>query len=642
MFNKKRFKNFSIDIEPHEVFLDKLAHREEEKMGISEKKLEVPLKERVAYILFAFFLIVIFTFFSKAFYLQIIEGDKMFVAAENNKGSASLVIPDRGIIYDKNLKKLVSNSATFDFVCDISNFQISSQETSDKIKEISFLLEKEPEQIFEKMQASENPEVLISSNLSHEKLLVLESKINELSGCRIQQNTLREYFLGEIFSPILGYVGRINKDEFASFSGYSFNDYIGKIGIERYYEEYLRGEPGRLKIIRTATGIQISKELTLEPTPGNNLILNIDADLQQKTYEALEKSIKNIKAERGTAVAMDPRSGAILAMVSYPSYDNNLFSKGISSKDFYDLQNNPNLPLFNRPVSAQYPVGSTIKPFEAAAALQEKIISPEKKINDTGFIEIKSKYDPSVSWRFGGIKPHGWVDMRRALAVSSNVYFYTIGGGYSGQQGLGPTRIKKYLDLFGWGQRTGIDITGEATGLVPGPEWKQKNMKEQWWDGDTYNLSIGQSFLKVTPLQVATAYSAIANGGILYKPQIVNKVVESLEQSKQPIKVFEPEIIRKNFIEQEYLEIVKEGMLDCTHQDYGTATSLSLLPVKVAAKTGTAEIGRDGYYNAWIATFAPYENPEIVFVATVESVKGLQSATIPVARDVLGWYFSQK
>jgi penicillin-binding protein 2 len=641
MFFRRKIKNFNTGIEPHEVFLDKLAHKEEEALGISEIKFEVPLKEKISYILFAFFLILIFVLFSKAFYFQVIQGDKMYIAAENNKGSATLVIPERGIIYDKNLKKLVSNSPVFDLVCDKSKFSLITQEIPKKVLDISDILEIDSNYVLEKLRSSENPEVLISQNLSHEKILVLESKISELEGCKIQQNTARDYFNGEIFSHLLGYIGRINKDEYASSSGYSFNDNLGKTGLEQQYESYLRGTPGRLKILKTATGIQVDKELISEPVPGSNLVLNIDAGLQQKIYESLEKSIKNIGAEKGTAIAMDPRNGAVLGLVSYPSYDNNLFSGGISSENFNEIQNNPNLPLFNRAVSAQYPVGSTIKPFEALGALQENLISPDKEINDTGSIELKSKYDSTVIYRFGGVKPHGWVDMRKALAVSSNVYFYTIGGGYGGQQGLGPTRIKKYLDLFGWGEKTNIDLPGEVSGLVPSPEWKQENMKEQWWDGDTYNFSIGQSFLKVTPLQVASAYSAIANGGTLYKPQIVSKIIESLETSKQPIKSFEPEILRSNFVDPKYIEIVKEGMLDCTEKSYGTATSLSLLPVPIAAKTGTAEIGREGYFSAWIATFAPYENPEIVFVVTIEAVKGLQSATIPVARDVLDWYFSK-
>ncbi len=425
-----------------------------------------------------------------------------------------------------------------------------------------------------------------------------------------------------MFSHILGYTGRINQTELDNNSNYAVNDYIGKQGIEKSYEESLRGIPGKFE-----------KEKTLsEPESGKNLVLSIDLGLQNKIYDELKKGIEKIGVKKGAAVALDPRTGQVLALVSYPSYDDNLFAKGILKEEFDKIQNNPSNPLFNRVLSAQYPTGSTIKPFIASGALQEKTISPDKKILDNGFIEIINKYDPSIVYRFSGIEPKGWVDMKKAIAVSSNIYFYTVGGGYGDQQGLGPTRIKKYLELFGWGEKTGIDIPGEFKGFVPSPEWKKQTKNESWWDGDTYNLSIGQSDLKVTPLQVAMAYSSIANGGTLYKPQIVQKIINGQE--------FKPEIIRDNFIDSENLQIVKEGMRDGVL--YGSSATLNSLPVQVASKTGTAETSRKGYYNAWVSAFAPYENPEIVLVTTIEDIQGLGAATLPVAKEVLRWYFSQK
>jgi penicillin-binding protein 2 len=231
--------------------------------------------------------------------------------------------------------------------------------------------------------------------------------------------------------------------------------------------------------------------------------------------------------------------------------------------------------------------------------------------------------------------------MRQAIAVSSNIYFYTIGGGYEGQQGLGPTRIKKYLDLFGWEQKTGIDLPGEFKGFVPSPDWKKQKKNESWWDGDTYNLSIGQSDLQVTPLQVAVAYGAIANGGTLYKPQIVDKIISSTDSSVV-MQDFKPEVVSEKIINNEYLHIVREGMRDGVQKPNGSSFMLNSLPVAVAGKTGTAETGRAGYYNTWSSNFAPYDDPEIVFVATIEGVQGLRSATLPVAHDVLDYYFNKK
>ena len=422
---------------------------------------------------------------------------------------------------------------------------------------------------------------------------------------------------------------------------YAINDSSGKSGLEKSYEQYLRGIPGKLEFQKTAVGIQKGQEIISEPISGNNVVLNIDSDLQQKIYEELEKSIKNVGSKKGSAVALDPRNGQVLALVSFPSYDNNLFAKGISQKDLDLLLNDNSQPFFNRAISAQYPTGSTIKPFEASGALQEKLISPIKLINDPGFIEVKSKYDPSIVYRFGGVTPHGWVDMREAIAVSSNIYFYTIGGGYLDQQGLGPTKIAKYLSLFGWGEKTGIDLPGEFKGFIPSPEWKKEYKKESWWDGDTYNLAIGQSDLQVTPLQLALAYATIANGGTLYKPQIVNKIIDTSTQEPMIVKQFEPEIVRQGFIDKENLKVIQEGMRDGVQKPYGSAYFLNSLSVPVASKTGTAEIGKDGYYNTWASVYGPYENPNIVLIVTIEEVEGLRSGSLTVAKEVLNWYFSQ-
>jgi penicillin-binding protein 2 len=325
---------------------------------------------------------------------------------------------------------------------------------------------------------------------------------------------------------------------------------------------------------------------------------------------------------------------AVLALISYPSYDNNSFSGGISQIEYDKIINDSSQPLFNRAIQAKYPTGSTIKPFEASAALQEKIISPDKEINDIGYILVKNQYDPSIVYKYTGITPHGWVDVRKAIAVSSNIYFYTIGGGYEDQKGLGPTKIKEYLSLFGWDQKTGIDLPGEFSGFIPDQAWKRATKGQPWWDGDTYNLAIGQSDLQTTPLQVASAYCAIANGGTLYKPQIVKSVLG--------VKEFSPEIIRSNFIDEENLKIVREGMRDGVSQSYGGSKILNDLPVAVASKTGTAQIGVDNHFNVWSSVFAPYDNPEIVLVVTVENVQGFGAVTLPVAHDVLNWYFSEK
>ncbi len=635
-----KIKNSSVDIEPHEVFLDKLAHSKEEELGLSERKFEVPIKEKISYILFGIFFVLAAILFSRVFYFQIFEGEKLYTEAENNKISTNLITPVRGIIYDKNMTMLVLNSPAYDLICDRANFSFSSEEVSNEIQDIADTIGLSLQDITDKIKNTDSSEVLIVDNIGHEKLLLLEGRINDFQGCRIRQNTTRDYVLGPIFSQVLGYTARINKEEYSNSTGYAINDYIGKTGLEKYYETYLRGTPGQSKSTKLVYGLATSDQPLVPPEPGDNLVLNIDADLQIQVYNALEKSIKNVGAKKGAAVAMDPRTGAVLALVSYPSYDDNLFSGGISQENYSKLLNDPNQPFFNRAIQAQYPTGSTIKPFEAAAALQEKIISPDKQINDPGYILVHSQYDPNITYRYGGVEPHGLVDMRKAIAVSSNIYFYTVGGGHEDQQGLGPQRIKKYLSLFGWDQKTGIDLPSEFSGFIPDPAWKKQIRGQPWWDGDTYNLAIGQSDLQTTPLQVATAYCAIANGGTLYKPQIVNKIISG--DSTTTIKEFQSQIIRSNFIDPVNLEIVREGMRDGVSKPYGGSTYLNDLPVSVAAKTGTAEIGYQDRFNAWSSVFAPYDNPQIVLVVTVEDVRGLGAVTLPVAHEVLQWYFGEK
>lgn len=641
-FRKYKIRESLGGIETHEVFLDTLAKHKEEEFGLTEKKLEVQIKEKIILVIFGIFLLILGTFYAKTFYWQVILGNKLYAASQGNKGKISLVRPERGIIYDTNFKKLVVNSPAYDLVCDKRKFSISEESSLKEVSVLSELLGQSTESLENTIGSSDESKILIAENITHEQLLVLEARQSEIPDCQIEKNTVRDYTMGPVFSHVLGYMGRITKNELEDADNYSPSDYLGKDGLEKSYETALRGVPGQMEVIKNASGVKKADNIIKQPQAGYNLVLNIDAKLQQATYQALEKSIKNIGSKKGAAVAINPKTGAILALVSYPSYDNNIFSGGVSRADFNAIINDPNQPFFNRVISAQYPTGSTIKPFLGMAALEEKLISPTKLINDIGYILVHSQYDPSVSYKFAGVTPHGWVDLKKAIAVSSNIYFYTVGGGYEDQKGLGPTRIKKYLDLFGWEQKTGIDLPQEFKGFVPSPEWKKQVKKENWWDGDTYNLSIGQSDLQVTPLQVAVAYSYIANRGTMYKPQVVQKIIDGSGKDAKVIKEFTPEIISQNLIDPKNLEIVREGMRDGVQKDYGSSVMLRDLPVAVAGKTGTAETNKAGVFNTWSASFAPYDNPEIVFVTTIEGVQGLRAATLPVAHDVLQYYFTKK
>jgi len=363
----------------------------------------------------------------------------------------------------------------------------------------------------------------------------------------------------------------------------------------------------------------------------------------------MEAQLKSLGLKKGAVVALDPKTGGVLALASFPEYDDNLFSGG-KLEEINALFSDENNALFDRAIAGQYLCGSTIKPLTASAALQEKIISADKSIDCKGGLTIQDAYDPEKTWFIPDNHTHGPTDMRKALAESCNAYFQTIGGGYEKQPGLGPTRIKKYLELFGWGSMTGIDLPGEEKGFIPSPDWKKtyfsSKQDQVWSDGDTYNMAIGQGFLGITPLQVVSAYAAIANGGTLYQPQMAQKVID---EKRNVVEEFRPKTIRSGFIDAANLGVVREGMRQAVtgaNSPLASSVTLNSLPVAAAAKTGTAQVRKDAngkdIMNSWVTVFAPYDDPQIVLMVMMEDVHEGQLAVLPVAKEVLQWYFSPK
>ena len=642
--NRKVKMRFKEDIEPQEILLDKLAQKKDEELGISEKKLEVPLSKRTLKSLFIIFLISIFILFGKTFQLQVAEHKKFLALAEENKFIIHQIEAGRGVIYDKNLTQLVFNQPSFDLICKKTELPQAETEKTKVLNEISAILKISFEDLRKKIEDSEEPLVLISENISHQTLIILETKIKELPGFEIEQNWLRDYKAGIDFVHLIGYTGKITTEELkAEPEQYSIFDWVGRDGIEKSYEKVLRKNPGKLRIERDALGNIIKKEIISLPESGKSLVLHLDSQLQKKIKEALDVQLQAVGSKKAAAVALDPKTGGVLALVSLPGFDNNLFQKGADPEALKTLlEDRPGLkPFFNRVISGRYLTGSTIKPLIASAALEEKIIDPNKQINCQGKIEVKDFWNPEKIWDYDDWTTHGLTNLRKAIAESCNVFFYTIGGGYKNQQGLGPTRIKEYLELFGWNQKTGIDLPGEAEGFIPDKDWKKKVFGEGWWDGDTYYLSIGQQYLQITPLEVVSAFAAIANGGKLYQPEVVQKIVDN---EKKTIEEIQPKIIRENFISPQNLQIVREGMRQAVsgqNSPQASSVLLSSLPVAAAAKTGTAELGND-YYHNWVTVFAPYEDPQIVLTVMIENVKGVQAAALPVAKAVLEWYFTHR
>lgn len=645
--NKKIKLRAAENIEPHEVFMDSLAQKREKELGLSEKKFEVPLSKKT---ILAFYLLFLFPFlllFGKTFSLQVLEAKKLSQLAERNILRTYIFQPVRGVIYDSSEKQLVFNGSSFDLILDKRDLSFSFSEKERTLREVSEIIQKDFNELKKEIERAEEEKILVFENLSHQALLILEEKIGqkELPGFQIEQNIIRNYKDGKNFSHLLGYMGRINEKEYQSFQNYSITDYIGKSGLEKSYEEILRGKPGIIRIEKDALGNKKLETQISEPEAGKNLVLWLDGDLQQKIEMQMLSMLEQIGSKKAAAVALNPKTGGVLALVSLPTFDNNLFQKGTGYEAINNLLQDSLQPLFNRVISGKYLTGSIIKPLIALAALEEKIISPEKKINDNlGYIEIPHQYNPEIVHYFHDWTIHGWTDMRKAIAESCNVYFYTIGGGYGEQEGLGPTKIKEYLELFGWNRKTGIDLPGEAEGFIPDREWKKTYFERKedqiWYDGNTYNLSIGQEYLKITPLEVASAFSAIANGGKLLQPQVVQKIINN---EKNVVEELKPKIIQENFIAPAVLQVVREGMRwAVTGKNSPQASSMILnsLPIAVAAKTGTAELGGD-YYHNWVTVFAPYDDPEIVLTIVIENVKNIQAAVLPVAKEVLEWYFTR-
>ncbi len=622
--------------------MDKLAQKKEEELGISERKLEVPLSLRILKAFYFLSLGLILLLFIQSFYFQIIQGNFFSQESQDNSLRTIFLRSDRGVIYDKNFEQLVSNLPSFDLVLDKRDLPEDNEGRKKVIEEISKIIKKESGVLQKEIDESESAEMLILENIPHETLLLLEPKISELPGFRIEKNTVRDYKQGATFAHLIGYTSKINTAELSVSENYSISDYIGKTGLEKSYEEILRGKPGEILIEKDASGQKRKETQTSQPENGESLVLYLDSALQEKIEESLSEMLKNTGGQAGVGIAMDPKSGGILALVSLPAFDNNLFSQGISAEKLQTILNDPKKPLFNRAVAGAYVTGSTIKPLIASAVLEEKTIDPDKKINCQGEISIPNPYDPTIIKVFHDWATHGLVDLRQAIAVSCDVYFWTVGGGNGNIKGLGVSKIKQYLNLFGWGQKTNIDLPGEIDGFIPDPEWKKNNFANEvekiWYQGDTYNLAIGQGFLSATPLQVATAFSAIANGGKLYQPQVVHEIVDS---EKNVLETFSSKIIRENFISEESLQIVREGMRQAVTSASGSSAILNTLPQKAAAKTGTAQTSKENIYHNWVTVFAPYEDPQIVLTIMLENVPGVQAAALPVARDVLNWYFTR-
>ena len=617
----------------------------------------------------AIFILVVLV--ARAAWLQIIKGEHYYLLSEDNRLRAETIEPRRGIIYTRNFEPLVRNKANFVLYFRPIDLPKNELIRDNLIRQISRILENEPttnsdiftisndsqlnlvsdNDSFYKMKEilstvkigsleSYQP-LFVMDNIDYEKAMLLTLELPNWPGVFLSNKIRREYLspnvngteiLGESsLAHLLGYTGKINTEELENLrSEYSLIDYIGKVGLEYFWETELKGKPGRKNIEVDALGRQKKIINEVPAFDGYNLLLSLDLNLQRRVEEITTTYLKKSSLEKASIIILSPNNGEILALVSLPSYNNNLFAQGISREEYNQFLENPNQPLFNRTISGEFPSGSTIKPIFAAGALQEGAINEKTSFLSTGGLRIGEWFFPD--WKSGG---HGITDVRAALAWSVNTFFYYIGGGYKDFKGIGLSGLVKYSHLFGLGELTGIDLSGEADGFVPTRNWKEQVKKEPWYIGDTYHFSIGQGDVLVTPLQVANYTAAIANDGILYKPHLVTKI---LSTDNQVVREVNPEIINSNFIDSNNLKIVREGMRQAV--TIGSARYLSSLPVSVAGKTGTAQWSTQKSPHAWFTGFAPYESPEIVITILVEEGREGSEISTLIAHDILNWYFS--
>ena len=569
----------------------------------------------------------------------------------------------RGLVLDREGVVLARNVPTFGVV--VVPGELPAGETSRR--EVLLATERtlglpyaEIERLLGERLATVDPfaPVALRDGLDREQAIALRAALAGLPGLHVVTRPVRVYEGGELLAHVLGHVAPIPSEEVERYldAGYQLDARAGQSGVELTHEDELRGAAGSRLVLADAAGRELLRLGEVEPEPGADLVLSIDLELQRAASAAVARGIeagvefaltRSVRhgepLERaGAAVVMDVRTGELLALVSIPSYDVNAFSGQGGGAGVTELLADPARPLVHRAYQEVRSPGSIFKPLIGAAALEEGVATPSTRITSTGAITVRSVFDPSVTYTFRDWAAHGTLDFYGGLTRSSDVYYYYLSGGYAagGQQlfeGLGVERIARYVRAFGLGAPTGLDLPGEAGGLVPDIAWKDQTVGEPWVLGDTYTLGIGQGYLTVTPLQMAVAAAALANGGEVLVPRVVRGL-----RTSGGLQLTPPEVAGVLPVAAEHLDVVREA-LRRTADPGGTATLGEPAGLQIAGKTGTAEFGRahpDGGYDShgWFLAFAPYDEPEIAVVVYLLHGVGATHAA-PVAREILEAYF---
>lgn len=551
--------------------------------------------------------------------------------AFQNRSANFSIPPARGIIFDKAGMPLVRNVPKFDVIGVSKELKPALKDETLDLVGLSSTLGMKTEELEIKLgeQVQMASIFFLATDLTKDQILAIQAM--DPPGIYVIPDVERVYVDGPAFSTVIGYVGKVNKDDLEADDYYIPTDIIGRLGLEAQYETILRGEHGRIFFGDTADTINI------EAKNGHNIVLNIDSGLQKELYDELRSTLAGAGLSRGAAVIQNPQNGEILAMVSFPGFDNNKFADGLSQTEYNSIFQNSARPLFNRVVSGLYNPGSTIKPLIGLMSLQERILGPSDTIQDCVGISIPNPFSPGVVYTFKNWRTElGAFNLRRAIANSCNTYFFTVAGGFGNIRGLGIERIANYLKASFADKVLGIDLPGEAKGFVPTPDWKEETRNEPWYQGDTYNTAIGQGDLSVTPLWLNTYVAAIANGGTLYQPRVGDRTVDN---NKNTLETFPVKELGKLPFRDDVLREVKSDMEETVLS--GTAQILKDLPVRAGAKTGTSEVVKGQSINSLFTVFAPVEHPELTMTVLVEGSASNQGLAIRTAHNVLTWYFSR-
>ncbi len=597
-----------------------------------EDFVEVPVGDRAFRTMMLLALVLSLVVVYQVLYLNVFQGSFYDHRALVNMSDPNVQIAPRGIIYDRTGKALVQNVTSFNVFLTPGSLPDDPSARSAIIAQAAGILGLDQNAILEELGAKDwslSDKLPLKEDVNHDELVALSAA--NLAGVDVESGFKQSPVTPLDLSHVLGYTGLVGESDLKANQDLTVDDQVGRAGLEAEYDAYLRGTDGEKLVLSNAAGKAQTERTVRLPSPGDDVTTYIDAGLQEYFYNDLQADIRALGRQIGVGLAFDPQNGEVLALFNIPSYDPGNVAASL---------NGPNQPLFDRAVAGLYSPGSTIKPLDAVGALASGILNPDHQIFSPGYLDVPNPYDPTHPSRFLDWQYQGWVDLYSALAKSSDVYFYEVGGGFGDQTGLGITRLKEWWQKFGLGEPTGIDLPGEASGFLPDPAWMKSAKGEDWLLGDTFNVSIGQGDLTVTPVELLNYISAIANGGKLFAPRVMEKITDA---EGNVIAESQPKVLSDLSAEiGPYLKDVQQGMRDAVTKPYGTAYLLHDLPLPVAAKTGSAQVKNNTETNALFVGYAPANDPQIALLILVENAKEGSLNVVPVARDVFSWYYQNR